>query len=129
MTCLLYGDRRSGSAAVEMALAEIGAPVEPHAVPLEHDARLAADYRRINPMGRDVWRVVETHAGLRGTAAEPFLLGARFSVADIHLAVLSRWMDGARRLPAHCPKLERLARAVAARPAAGAVWRRRFGDD
>jgi GST-like protein len=49
---ILYGDRRSGSATVEMALAEIGAPVELRPVPLEGDHQLAADYRRINPMGR-----------------------------------------------------------------------------
>ena len=52
MGYVLYGDRRSGSSIVEMALEEIGAPFEPRPVPLEADAQLAAEYRRINPMGR-----------------------------------------------------------------------------
>lgn len=52
MTYILYGDLGSGSAVVEMALAEIGAPVELRDVPLEGDHQLQADYRAINPMGR-----------------------------------------------------------------------------
>lgn len=52
MEYILYGDRRSGSAAVEMALAEVGAPVELRQVALERDAQLEEAYRRINPMGR-----------------------------------------------------------------------------
>jgi GST-like protein len=52
MTYTLYGDRGSGSAAVEMALAEIGMPVALREVPLEHNAQLAPDYLRINSMGR-----------------------------------------------------------------------------
>lgn len=207
MTYHLYGDIGSGSAPVEMALAEIGAPVVLHEIPLSRDAQLAPDYLRINPMGRiptlvlpdgtvlteslailltlcdrhkqaallpepgsaeraqalrwmamaagefypavtrsdyperfstdpahtpgiraaarlagqQFWRLVEQHA-----APAPFLLGARFSVADLYLAVLSRWMDSAAWMPAECPRVEALAAAVAARPAAGAVWRRHF---
>jgi GST-like protein len=205
---ILYGDRRSGSSTVEMALAEIGAPVELRPVPLEGDHQLAADYRRINPMGRvptlilpdgtvmteslailltladrhpgaallpppgdsgraralrwmtlaaaefyphvtradyperftpdptqapairaravemgrEIWRLVEREA-----APDPFVLGARFSLADIYLSALTRWMRGDEWIPAHCPRLERLARAVAERPAAGPVWRSHFG--
>ena len=52
MGYILYGDRRSGSAMVELALAEIGAEAELRPVPVEQDAQLAAEYRRINPMGR-----------------------------------------------------------------------------
>lgn len=210
MGYVLYGDRRSGSAAVEMTLAEIGATVELRPVPLESHAQLAVEYLRMNPMGRvptlilpdgtllteslailltladrhpeagllplpgeatratalrwmalgateiyphvsrydyperfsadpvhasairaravemarEVWAVVERHV-----APAPFLLGPRFSVADIYLAVLSRWMGGAAWIPAHCPRIEALTRAVAARPAAGAVWRRHFGGE
>ncbi|GGG38303.1 glutathione S-transferase [Caldovatus sediminis] len=213
MTYLLYGDRGSGSAAVEMALAEIGAPCALRAVPLEREAQRAAGHLRLNPMGRipvlvlpdgtvvteslailltlcdrhpqaallpppgdsaratalrwmalaagefyphvtrhdyperfspdpahwpairaravemgrAAWRVVEEHAGLRDGGEEPFLLGARFSIADIYLAVLSRWMGGAAWLPGSCPRMARLARAVAARPAIAPVWERHFG--
>ena len=207
MGYVLYGDRRSGSAIVEMALEEIGAPFEPRPVPLEDGAQLAAEYRRVNPMGRvptlvlpdgtvvtealailltlegrhpeaallpapddpvraaalrwmalaageiypcvtradyperfsadpahapaireragemarDIWRVIEREA-----APSPFVLGARFSAADLYLSVLSRWMGNEDWMPANCPRIETLARAVAARPAAGAAWRRHF---
>ena len=205
MTYILYGDKGSGSAPVEMALAEIGAPVELRPVPLEGDHQLAEAYRRINPMGRvptlvlpdgtvvteslailltladrhpeagllpppedpgravalrwmallagefypcvtrgdyperfsadpahapaikaraiemgrDVWRLVEARI-----EPAPWLLGDRFSVADPYIAVLSRWMGGRQWTPAHCPKVEGIARAVAARPAIAAVWQR-----
>ncbi|MBO1079891.1 glutathione S-transferase family protein [Roseomonas haemaphysalidis] len=204
---ILYGDRRSGSSTVEMALAEIGAPVQLHDVPLDGDNQLAEAYRRINPMGRvptlllpdgtvmteslailltlddrhpeaallppagssdraralrwmalaagefyphvtrsdyperfhpdpaqapairaraqemgrDIWRLVEREANL-----SPFVLGERFSLADIYLSALTRWMEGDRWIPAHCPRLEALAQAVAVRPKAGPVWRRHF---
>jgi len=212
MTCILHGDRGSGSAPVEMALAEIGAPVELREVPLATDAQLAADYRRINPMGRipalqlpdgtvvteslailltltdrhpeaallpppgdpgraralrwmilagaegyphvtradyperfsadpshadairararemyrELWRLVEAEAGLTGDPAAPFLLGARFTVADIYLAVLSGWLGGAAWLPEACPRLAALRAAVAARPRIAPVWRRHW---
>ncbi|PWS36401.1 glutathione S-transferase family protein [Falsiroseomonas bella] len=210
MTYILYGDRGSGSAMVEMALAEAGQAVELRSVPLEGDHQLRAAYRAINPMGRlptlllpdgtvltehlailltiadlhpdaallppagdparaialrwmalmasefyplvtvwdyparytpdatalagirdravaqarDVLRVVEAHAGLRGAGSEPFLLGARFSLADIPIAVMSRWMGGRAWTPANLPRIEALAQAVAARPAIAAIWRR-----
>jgi len=206
MTCILYGDAGSGSAMIEMALAETGETPELRSVPLEGDHQLRADYLAINPMGRlptlllpdgtvmteslailltiadrhpqaallpapgtaaramalrwmtlmvaefyphvtrwdyphrfgpaeaadairdraeemgrEVLRVIETHAGLRGGDA-PFLLGDRFCLADIPLAVMSRWMGGRAWTPANLPKLEALAQAVAARPAIAPIW-------
>jgi len=38
MTCILYGDKGSGSAPVEMILAEIGAPFALRDVPLSDNA-------------------------------------------------------------------------------------------
>lgn len=205
MSYILYGDKGSGSAPVEMALVEIGVPVELRAVPLATEAQLAADYRRLNPMGRiptlilpdgtvvteslailltladrhpqagllpppgeagravalrwmalvagefyphvtrydyperfsgtqahapaiaararemarEVWRLIE-----RECAPSPFVLGDRFSVADIYLAALSRWNEGAHWMPAECPRVEALVRAVAARPRIAPVWAR-----
>jgi GST-like protein len=210
MTYILYGDAGSGSAPVEMALAEIGAPLELRPVPLASDAQLAAAYRSINPMRRiptlilpdgtvvteslailltladrhaeagllpppadpgraralrwmtlvaaegyphvtradyperfsadpahapaireraramyrDLWRLVEAEAGLAGAPEAPFLLGARFSVADLYLAVLSGWLGGREWLPRECPKLVRLGEAVRARPKVAPVWAR-----
>lgn len=212
MTYILYGDIGSGSSTVEMALAEIGAPVELRDVPLSSDSQLAAEYRRLNPMGRiptlllpdgtvmtetlailphladahpdaallpspgsrdraralrwmmlagaegyphvtradyperfsadpahaeairtrakemyrELWRLVEAEAGLTGDPAAPYLLGARFTVADAYLAVLSRWVGGAAWLPEACPKLATLARAVARRPRIAPVWSRHW---
>lgn len=209
MSYILYGDVGSGSAMVEMALAEAGQAAELRSVPLEGDHQLRAEYLAINPMGRlptlllpdgtvltehlaillsiaerhpeaallppagetaraialrwmalmagefyphvtrwdypgrftpdaaaapairdramemgrEVLRLVEAHAGLRGTPEAPFLLGARFSLADIPLAVMSRWMGGRVWTPQHCARLETLARAVAARPAIAPIWR------
>jgi GST-like protein len=71
-------------------------------------------------MGRDVLRIIEDHAGLDD--AGPFLLGTRFSVADIAIAVMSRWMKGREWVPAHLPRIQKLAEAVAARPAIAPVW-------
>jgi GST-like protein len=210
MSYVVHGDVGSGSALVEMALAEAGQPCERRDVPLTGDHQLRPAYLAINPMGRlpaltlpegavvtehlailltiadrhpgaallpppgeaarmvalrwmalmasefyphvtrwdypqrfaadpamapaikaraeamlrDVLRVVEDHAGLRGAGATPFLLGARFSLADISLAVMSRWCGGRSWVPAHCPKLEALAQAVAARPAIAPIWAR-----
>jgi GST-like protein len=204
MEYVLYGDRRSGSATVELALAEIGAEAELRPVPLERDAQLAADYRRINPMGRvptlllpdstvvtesaailltlearhpeagllpagedprravalrwmllaaseiypcvtrfdyperfgadaasirarsvemarEIWHLIEA-----GAQPAPFVLGERFSLADIYLAVLSRWMGNEAWMPEHCPRIQALARAVATRPCLAAPWGRHF---
>lgn len=205
MTYVLYADRRSGSAPVEIALAEIGTDVELRPVSIDTGEQLAPAYRRINPMGRlptlllpdgtvvteslailvtladrhpeagllpppadgaravalrwmalaageiypcvtrndyperfgaepasiraravemarEVWQVIEGHA-----APAPFVLGARFSVADPYLAVLSRWMGNADWMREHCPRIEALVQAVAARPRAAPVWARHFG--
>lgn len=212
MTYILYGDTGSGSAPIEMALAEIGAAVELRAVPLGRSAQLAEEYRRINPMGRiptlvlpdgtvvtesvailiiladrhpeasllppptdparavalrwmvlaaaegyphvtrydypkrfsadpgharairararvmyrELWRLVEAEAGLTGDPDAPYLLGARFTVADVYIAVLSRWLKGADWLPEACPRLATLGRAVAGRAAIAPVWARHF---
>ncbi len=212
MTYTLHGDIGSGSAPVEMVLAEIGAAVTLRDVPLASDAQLATEHRVINPMGRipalelpdgtivteslailltiadrhpeanllpapgtsaratvlrwmtvaaaegyphvtrydyperfsadaahapairdraremyrGIWRLVEVHAGLTGTEAEPYLLGARFSLADPYLAVLSRWLGGKDWLPVACPKLAALGRALARRPAITPVWARHY---
>ncbi|MCK8783554.1 glutathione S-transferase family protein [Roseomonas sp. NAR14] len=212
MGYVLYGDIGSGSATAEMALAEIGAPVELRDVPLAGEAQLAAEYRALNPMGRvptlvlpdgtvvteslavlltlcdrhpeagllpppdgpsgdpgrakalrwmallagefypcvtrydyperfsddpahapsiraralemgrAVWRVVEDNA-----APDPFVLGTRFSVADIYVAVLSQWTRGQATNPVEHPRVSALVRRVAARPAIAPVWAKHFG--
>jgi GST-like protein len=208
MDYVLYGDAGSGSAMVEMALAEAGQQAELRRVPLQGDHQLRDEYRAINPLGRlptlvlpdgtvlteslailltiaerhpeaallpppgtseraaalrwmtvlaaeayphvtrwdyparfsadegaaegiktravemlrGVFRIVEDHAGFTGDPAAPFLLGARFSLADIPLAVMSRWCGGREWTPRYLPKLQALAQAVAARPAIAPIW-------
>lgn len=205
---ILFGDDGSGSGPVEMALAEIGAPMELRAVPLKGDHQLAADYRRINPMGRvptlilpdgtvvteliailltldeahrdaglmpppgeparavaQRWMAVLTgefyphvtrwdyperfspdpaHAPairdraqamgrevvrlVEGALGEgPYLLGTRFCLTDLVIATMSRWIGGREWTPAHCPRIEALTRAIAARPAIAAIWQRHRG--
>ncbi|MFC7473832.1 glutathione S-transferase family protein [Dankookia sp. GCM10030260] len=204
MGYILYGDRRSGSAMIELALAEIGAEAELRSVSVDQDAQLAAEYRRINPMGRlptlilpDGTVVTEStailltlearhpEAGLLPPAADPgraralrwmmlaaseiypcvtrydypgrfgadtasiraravemardfwqlvaagaqpapFVLGERLSLADLTLAVLSRWMGNEAWMPDNCPPIQALARAVATRPRLAAAWARHF---
>lgn len=49
MTYIVYGNRRSGSCIVELALAEAGLPFELRDVSLEDEAQHDADYAAINP--------------------------------------------------------------------------------
>ncbi len=48
MTYVLYGDRRSGSAIVELALSEAEQPFELRDVPLDDDAQRSTEYAAIN---------------------------------------------------------------------------------
>jgi GST-like protein len=99
----------------------------PHVTRADYPERFGSDpaIRDIAiAMGRQTLRVIEEHAGLSGDPLAPFLLGARFGVADIYLAVLSRWMGGRLWTPANLPRIEVLVRAVAARPAIAPLWRK-----
>jgi glutathione S-transferase len=49
-------------------------------------------------------------------AGGPYLLGQRFSVADIFLHMLYTWDDPSDNLPARCKNVKRCAELVAARP-------------
>lgn len=72
---------------------------------------------------RRLWGLVEEHL-----APEPYALGARFSALDVYIANLSRWIVGNDWLDAHCPRLQRLAGMVAARPAIAPIWAAHFGE-
>lgn len=100
----------------------------PHVTRWDYPDRFGADpasiRARAEGLARQTLRVIEEHAGLTGDPAAPFLLGQRFSVADIYLAVLSRWMGGRVWTPANLPRVEALTRAVAARPAITPLWER-----
>lgn len=96
----------------------------PHVTRYDYPERFSADpadapaiRERAEEMGREIWRMVE-----RECAPSPFVLGARFSVTDIYLAALSRWIKGPEWMPAECPRVEALAKAVARRPRIAPVW-------
>lgn len=207
MTYVLYGSRRSGSCAVELALAEIGASYEIRTVDLSSAEQREERYAAVNPQRKipalvtpdgetltesvailltlderhreaellpppgsperaqalrwllfvatEIYPVVEindyperfapsaeTASAVRDIArrkwrerwsiveetirGDPFLLPSDFCLTDIYIAVVSRWAQQDDWRPRHLPRIERLAAAVAARPAAAPVWRRHF---
>jgi len=71
---------------------------------------------------RDRWAIVEDNI-----AGSPYLLPSGFCLADIYIAVVSRWAQQDDWRPTHIPKVERLTAAVAAREACAPVWARNFG--
>ena len=71
---------------------------------------------------RERWRIVEDNI-----SGNPYLLGSRFCLTDIYLAVVSRWAQQDDWRPTNIPKVERLSDAVASRPACASVWARNQG--
>ena len=68
---------------------------------------------------RDRWLLVESSIG-----GDPFLLETGFCLADIYVAVVSRWAQQDEWRPRHIPRVEKLTEAVATRPALAPVWNR-----
>ena len=131
MGYVLYGDTGSGSAPVEMALAEAGQPVELREVPLAGDHQLAAGYRALNPMGRIPTLILPDGTVLTESLAILLTLADSFPAAgllpppgDPGRAAALRWMGGRVWSPAHASRLNTLAEAVGARPAIAPVWRK-----
>ncbi len=58
----------------------------------------------------------------RALVPGPFLLGADMSLADIYVAMLSKWFRGS----IDAPRLAALRALVEAHPTVGPVWRRHF---
>lgn len=61
----------------------------------------------------DTWGRVDRHLAQKG----PYLLGERFSAADIFCFMLSTWQDSCPDLNSRFPHIKKLADLVAARPA------------
>ena len=96
---VLYGDRRSGSAAVELALTAAGAPYRVRPVPLEGDHQLSEAHRALNPLGRvpvlvlpDGTVVTESLAILLTVADRHPEAGLLPAPGDPDRAVSLRWM-------------------------------------
>lgn len=207
MDYIVYGNRRSGSAIVELALAEAGLGYELRDVSLGDDRQREEDYAAINParklpamvtprgerlteslaivltleerhrganllpppasaeraqalrwlcyVATEIYPLVEIndyperfaagtdHAGaVRERARElwrdrwltleqnidgdPWLLPTGFCLADIYIAVVSRWAQQDDWRPANLPRVERIARMLARRRASAPVWARHF---
>jgi len=60
----------------------------------------------------DIWGKLD-----QALAKGPYLLGDRFSAADVYLYMIYSWMDPAMRMDRRCPNVARCAGLVAARPA------------
>lgn len=60
-----------------------------------------------------MWRFLDGHLAAQG----PFMLGARFSAADIYLTMLARWSRNCAKPANRFPALGRLIETVKARPA------------
>lgn len=123
---LLPSGAESARAVALRWMALVAGEFYPHVTRYDYPARFSADpshagaiAERAQEMGREIWHLIE-----RECAPAPFVLGDRFSVADIYLAALSRWNKGAQWMPAECPRVEALARCVAMRPRIAPVWRK-----
>lgn len=87
------------------------------------DSACAAGVReRAREIWRERWLIVEGNV-----SGEPWLLITGFCATDIYIAVVSRWAQQGKWRPKHIPRIEKLATAVAARPAIASVWARHFG--
>ena len=67
------------------------------------------------------WRVMEAEI-----APAPFLLGARISLLDLYVCIVSRWTPRRVWFEDNCPRLNAVAERVDALPALQDFWTRRF---
>lgn len=79
----LFGDLRSGSAAIEMALAEAAVDYDVVDVALDDDAQHGADYRRINALGKLPSLVTPDREVLIESAAILLTIAERFPDAGL----------------------------------------------
>ncbi|MEM8492522.1 MAG: glutathione S-transferase family protein [Pseudomonadota bacterium] len=90
---------------------------------------VASDVERRVILDRSQQRIrrrwLNVEAAISGT---PWLLPNGLSIADLSIATVSRWSVGKRWRRQHCPKIEALTSAVAARELAGPVWRYHFEE-
>ena len=60
---------------------------------------------------------------------DPWLLPSGFCFTDVYLAALSRWAQQGDFRRTQTPRVERIAQAVAARPALAPIWRRHYQNE
>jgi GST-like protein len=130
---LLPGPQEADRAVALRWMAVLAGEFYPHVTRADYPDRFSADpahaeaiRARAREMGPAVMDVVERHAPFGPDGQGPFLLGPRFSAADIYLAVLAQWLGQRPQLAARRPRLARLSAAVAARPKLAPLWARHF---
>ncbi len=57
----------------------------------------------------------------------PYVLGKRFSAADIYLAMIAGWQLDNPKMATKRPRVERLVALVRRRPAIASIWREHYG--
>lgn len=57
----------------------------------------------------------------------PFILGERFSVADIYLAMIAGWQIDKPKMATSRPRVGRMVDLVRARPAIAPIWQEHYG--
>ena len=95
---------------------------------LDYPARFAPEAASTEPLRevvrghwRDRLQIVEA-----AIAGDPWLLPSGLSIADVYLAVVSRWAQLGDWRPDHVPRIEAIAAAIATHPRIGEVWRRHW---
>lgn len=68
-----------------------------------------------------LWRVAEETA-----KPDPFLAGAELTLADVYMAMMSRWSPGRAWFDAQCPVLRGAVERAEAHPVVAEVWARNF---
>jgi GST-like protein len=68
-----------------------------------------------------LWQQVE------GAAGAPWFLGARFSMLDVYITVMTRWRPRRPWFAEHCPRLTAIATALDDDPRLRALWAVNFG--
>jgi len=69
----------------------------------------------------DCWRMMDAQV-----EPSPWIAGARMSVLDIYVTVISRWIIGRRRFYEIAPKMAEVVRRVDAEPRLAALWAERM---
>lgn len=83
MTYKLYGDKGSGSATIELALAEVGAKYDVFDVSLENDAQRGSDYASINAQRKLPTLITPMGETLTESAAILLTLAERYPQAKL----------------------------------------------
>ncbi len=124
---LLPDPESSGRAQCYRWLAFMASEIYPMVEIVDYPARFVpegAEADALRQRARE--RIRARLAVIENAVAGPWLLASGFSLADIYLAMFSRWSEAREWVEAHAPRIHAIARAVRGRPQIAAVWDRHF---